>query len=154
MLMSAMAAAQEGRSPPREREDLGLFGNIGRWFDEQGEKFGSTFKDAGKGVENFGREAGIAAKSTVTGAKDAADAMARIPGTRVISGHVKCTNAPNGAPDCVAAANSVCKAKGFESGKSLDMTTSVVCPPKVLLSGSRAGAECKDETFVSRALCQ
>jgi hypothetical protein len=154
MLMSAMAEAQEGRSSQREREDLGLFGNIGRWFDEQGEKFGSTFKDTGKGVENFGREAGVAAKSTVSGAKDAADAVVRIPGTRVISGHAKCHNAPNGAPDCVAAANSVCKAKGFETGKSLDMTTAVVCPPKVLLSGSRGGAECKDETFVSRALCQ
>jgi hypothetical protein len=35
------------------------------------------------------------------------------------------------------------------------MTTAEVCPPKVLLSG-RTGAvgECRDETFVSRALCQ
>jgi hypothetical protein len=48
----------------------------------------------------------------------------------------------------------VCKAKGFESGKSLDMTTAEVCPPKVLLSGRNSGAECRDETFVSRALCQ
>jgi hypothetical protein len=72
-----------------------------------------------------------------------------------MSGHAKCNNAPNGAPDCLAAANALCKAKGFDSGKSLDMTTAEVCPAKVLMSGrSGAPGECKDETFVSRALCQ
>jgi hypothetical protein len=151
VLVSAMAAAQEGARGQKDREDPGFFGSIGRWFDEQAENFRSTFKDAGKKVENFGHEAGIAAKTTVEGAKDA---VARIPGTRVITGHEKCINAPNGAPDCVAAANAICKAKGFDSGKSMDMTTAEVCPPKVLLSGRNSGNECKDETFVSRALCR
>lgn len=154
MLMSAMAAAQDGASAPKTREDLGLFGNVGRWFDEQAANFGSTFKDVGKKVENFGHEAGVAAKSTVDTAKDAVDAVARIPGARVVRGHEKCKNAPNGAPDCVSAAVAMCKAKGFESGKSLDMTTAEVCPPQVLLSGRRGGSECRDETFVSRVLCQ
>lgn len=153
-LMSAMAAAQDGTSGQRNREDRGLFGNIGRWFDEQAEKFSSTFKDASKNVENFGHEAGIAAKTTVEGAKDAADAVARIPKARVITGHEKCKNAPNGAPDCLAAAVSICKAKGFDSGKSVDMTTAEVCPPKVMMSGRNSGPECTIETFVSRALCQ
>jgi hypothetical protein len=114
----------------------------------------STFKDAGKKFETFGHEAGIAAKTTAEGAKDAADAVARIPKARVVTGHEKCNNAPNGAPDCLAAANVMCKARGFDSGKSTDMTTAVVCPPKVLLSGRNNGSECRDETFVSRALCQ
>jgi hypothetical protein len=146
VLMSALAMAQDV-GPPKPREDRGLFGNIGRWFDE-------TFNDAGKNVQNFGHEAGMAAKSTVDTAKDAAGAVARIPTARVVTGHEKCKNAPNGAPDCQAAAMAVCKGKGFESGKSLDMTTAEVCPPKVLLSGRSGGAECRDETFVSRALCQ
>jgi len=154
MLMSAMAAAQDGAPATSDRADRGFFSNIGRWFDEQAEKFSSTFKDAGKKVENFGHEAGIAAKTTVDTARDAAGAVARIPGTRVISGHERCRNAPNGAPDCVAAANAICKAKGFESGKSLDMTTAEICPPKVMLSGRNSGPECKDETFVSRVVCQ
>jgi hypothetical protein len=154
ILMSAMAVAQESPASSRAREDLGFFGNISRWFAEQGEKFNATFRDAGKGVENFGREASVAAKTTVDTAKDAADAMARIPNSRVIAGHEKCRNAPNGAPDCVAAANSVCKAKGFGSGKSVDMTTAEVCPPKVLLSGRTSGPDCRTETFVSRVLCQ
>jgi hypothetical protein len=144
MMMSAIAVAQE--RAPAPAEEPGFFGRITNWFD-------STFKDAGQKVESFGSEAGIAARSTVDGAKDAAGAIARVPGTRVITGHQKCDNAPNGAPDCRSAANSVCKAKGFESGKSLDMTTAEVCPPKALLSGGDKSS-CRDETFVSRVLCQ
>jgi hypothetical protein len=156
MLMSALAAAQDAAQPPgpKPNENPGFFGSIGRWFDERAENFKSTFKNAGKNVENFGHEAGIAAKSTVNTAKDAAGAVVRIPTARVVTGHEKCNNAPNGAPDCLAAAIAMCKAKGFESGKSLDMTTAVVCPPKVMLSGRSSGPECKDETFVSRVLCQ
>lgn len=142
--MSAMAVAQERAKPP---EEPGLFEGVARWFDE-------TFSGAGRQVENFGNEAGIAAKTTVNTAKDAAGAVARIPTARVTSGHAKCNNAPNGAPDCVAAANALCRDKGFESGKSLDMTTAEVCPAKALMSGRSAPGECKDETFVSRALCQ
>jgi len=156
VLVSALAVAQEPSHVPGPKPDQepGLFDAVGQWFGEQAAKFKSTFSDAGKGVENFGHEAGIAAKTTVNSAKDAADAVARIPAARVVSGHEKCKNAPNGAPDCVSAANAMCKTKGFESGKSLDMTTAVVCPPKVLLSGRSSGAECRDETFVSRVLCQ
>jgi hypothetical protein len=154
MLMSAVAAAQEAAPGPKSPENPGFFGSIGRWFDEQAATFNSKFKDAGKNVENFGHEAGIAAKTTVDTAKDAAGAVARIPGARVMTGHEKCAVAPNGAPDCVAAAVSICKAKGFDSGKSMDMTTAEVCPPKVMLSGRNTGPECRDETFVSRALCQ
>jgi len=154
ILMSALAVAQEGTSASKANEDAGFFGSIGRWFDKQAANMKSTFKDAGKKFETFGHEAGIAAKTTAEGAKDAADAVARIPKARVVTGHEKCNNAPNGAPDCLAAANVMCKARGFDSGKSTDMTTAVVCPPKVLLSGRNNGSECRDETFVSRALCQ
>ncbi len=153
VLMSALAAAQE-RAPAPKPEEPGFLATIGRWFDRQADNVSSTFGDARKKVENFGREAGVAAKTTAEGAKDAADAVARIPAARVVSGHEKCRNAPNGAPDCVAAAAAMCKTKGFESGKSMDMTTAQVCPPKVLLSGRNSGPECRDETFVSRALCQ
>jgi len=147
MLMSALAWAQDGAPAPKPAESPGFFGGIANWF-------GSTFNAAGKGVATFGHEAGVAAKTTVDTAKDMASTVARIPGVRVTTGHEKCQNAPNGAPDCQAAAISLCKAKGFDTGKSMDMTTSEVCPPKVLLSGRTSGPECKDETFVSRALCQ
>jgi hypothetical protein len=48
----------------------------------------------------------------------------------------------------------MCKTKGFESGKSVDMTTADVCPAKVYMSGRSTGPECTTETFVSRAFCQ
>jgi hypothetical protein len=95
-----------------------------------------------------------AAKSTVEGAEDAAGAVARIPNVRTVSGHEKCQVAPNGAPDCIAAANAICKTKGFDSGRSLDMTTAEICPPKVWMAGRSTGPECRTETFVSRAVCQ
>ncbi len=154
VLMSALATAQDAAPALKPAEERGFFGSIGRWFEQQGENISSTFKDAGKTFENFGNEAGVAARTTAEGAKDAAGAVGRIPNTRVVTGHEKCPNAPNGAPDCVAAANTICKTKGFGSGKSLDMTTALVCPPKVLMSGRTTGPECRDETFVSRALCQ
>jgi|SRR6185437_4007492 hypothetical protein len=156
LLTVAVALAQDGaqnggRAAP---EEPGLLGGIARWFDEQASKFGSHFKSAGSQVENFGREAGIAAKSTVDSAKDAAGAVARIPGARIVTGHEKCNIAPNGAPDCLAAAKTMCKTKGFESGKSADMTTAEICPAQVYLSGRTGGAGCHTETFVSRAFCQ
>jgi hypothetical protein len=147
ILISAVVAQEQ-----KPKEEPGFFESIAGWLDRN---IGSAFQGAGKQVETFGHEAGVAAKTTVNNAKDAAGAVARIPAARVMSGHEKCQNAPNGAPDCVGAAERLCKAKGFENGKSLDMTTAEVCPPKVLLSGrSGTPGECRDETFVSRALCQ
>lgn len=152
LFVSALAVAQE--APDRAKEDPGFFGSIGRWFDEQFTGINSTFKSAGKKVEKFGREAGVAARSTAEGAKEAADAVVRIPNTRVIRGHEKCRIAPNGAPDCVVAANTMCKERGFETGKSLDMTTAEECPARVWASGRKDEGACTTITFVSRALCQ
>lgn len=156
LFAAAMAVAQEGANakPRAPAEDQGFFASIGHWFDQQAANFNSNLNAARSKVENFGREAGIAAKTTVEGAKDAADAVARIPNTRVVTGHEKCVLAPNGAPDCVAAVNAICKAKGFGSGKSVDMTTAEVCPAQVYLSGRSSGPGCHTETFVSRVICQ
>jgi hypothetical protein len=157
MLLSVVPSqAQDAgqQAPPAQSEQRGFFDNVFHWFGEQAANFNSNLKNAGSQVQNFGREAGIAAKTTVDGAKGAADAVARIPQARVIAVHEKCAVAPNGAPDCVAVSMNACKAKGFESGKSVDMTTAEICPPKVMLSGRNSGAGCHDETFVSRVLCQ
>jgi hypothetical protein len=154
MLISALAAAQETPQPGTKARDDGFLAAATRWLGEQVETVNSGFKDARNKVENFGREAGLAAKTTADGAKDAADAVARIPNARVVTGHEKCRLASNGAPDCVAAANDVCKARGFSQGKSVDMTTAEICPPKVYMQGRSDGARCVTETFVSSALCQ
>jgi hypothetical protein len=155
MLASALAAAQDTASPGQKaQQSEGFFASVSRWFKQHTETVNSSFEGARKQVEGFGSAAGDAAKTTMQGAKDAAGAVARIPAARAVSGHEKCQLASNGAPDCVAAANAMCKAKGFDSGSSLDMTTAEVCPPKVYASGRMTGDECKMETFVSRAFCQ
>jgi len=155
MLASAFAAAQDTASPDKKaQQSEGFLASVSRWFKEHSATVNSSFDDARKKVEGFGSAAGDAAKTTVQGAKDAAGAVARIPAARAISGHEKCQVAVNGAPDCVSAANAMCKAKGFDSGSSLDMTTAEVCPTKVYASGRTSGDECKMETFVSRAFCQ
>jgi len=156
VLISTMANAQDQTAVPNQKpqQSEGFFGYVGRWLEEQTGNVSASFNDARKRVEGFSRAAGDAAKTTVEGAKDAADAVVRIPTARAISGHEKCQLAPNGAPDCVAAANTICKAKGFGSGKSLDMTTAEICPARVYLSGRSSGPECTTDTFVSRALCQ
>jgi hypothetical protein len=155
VLISAFAAAQEQTVPKQnDRENEGFIATVSRWFEQQTANVSSSFRDARKKVEGFSGAASDVAKTTVEGARDAADAVARIPTARTVSGHEKCLLAPNGAPDCVSAANAICKAKGFGSGKSVDMTTSEVCPAKVYLSGRSTGPECTTETFVSRALCQ
>lgn len=150
-LTSTLAVAQERAKPP---EDPGFFATIGRWFDQSVDNINTGARRMRDRVLNLGHDAGVAARSTVDTAKDAADAVGRISGTRVVTGHEKCRIAPNGAPDCIAASYAICQKKGFKSGKSVDMTTSEVCPPEVYLAGRNSGPGCHTETFVSRALCQ
>ena len=148
MLWPVMALGQAAPTAAPPPDEPGFFVAVGKWLDRQA----SGAKDA---FRSLGREAGIAAKSTADTAKDAADTLAKqLPANNVVTGHEVCRIAPNGAPDCVAAADAICKTKGFKSGKSVDMTTAETCPPKVYLAGRSTGPECKTETFVSSALCQ
>jgi hypothetical protein len=49
----------------------------------------------------------------------------------------------------------LCKAKGFARGASLDITSARKCPTSAWLQGrTPADAECANESFVSRAICQ
>ena len=154
MLSAGLAAAQDAAKPALP-EPQGFFGTIGRWWNQAADNFNAGVTGTRDKFKNLGQEAGVAARATVDNAKSAADAVARLPGARVVRGHEKCKNAPNGAPDCVAATVALCKSKGFDNGgSSLDMTTADVCPAQVYLSGRSAGEGCHTETFVSRALCQ
>jgi len=150
ILFTGALAFAEDANQSTQAFKPGFLSAVGRWFDD----FGSGLSGARSGVEHLGNQAGAAARSTVEEAKSAAGAVTAIPSTRVVRGHEKCAIAPNGAPDCVGAANTMCKGKGFGSGKSVDMTTAEVCPATVYLAGRNSGAECRTETFVSRALCQ
>lgn len=156
VLGAGLAAAQP--APPQASpapQQPGFFGTLSRWWDQATDNFNAGVSGARDKFKNLGQEAGVAARATVDNAKSAADAVARLPSARVVRGHEKCKNAPNGAPDCVAATIALCKSKGFDNGgSSLDMTTADVCPAQVYLSGRSTGEGCHTETFVSRALCQ
>jgi hypothetical protein len=124
----------------------GFVDAVGRWVQEGREKFDAQMKDAQEALDQFHSKAR-------DNAKEAAGALVANP--RIVTGHVRCEVAPNGAPDCAAAATSVCRNKNFQTGKSVDTQTEEKCPARVLLSGrSPTAGECKLETFVTRAVCQ
>jgi hypothetical protein len=128
-----------------------VFSGIGRFIDQ-------SLSNVSAGVKGAGDTLGVvpgAATDLAKGVGDAAGTIARLPGTNVVKGWERCAIAPNGAPDCEVASVALCKAKGFERGKSLDITSAHKCPAQVWLEGRQpAVGECRDESFVSRAICQ
>jgi len=86
---------------------------------------------------------------------DAADALSRLAKSPGVKGRVICPAAPNGAPDCKAAADKLCQGNGFKEGNSLDVDTTRSCSARSLLSGRKPDeSECRTETWVTRAVCQ
>jgi hypothetical protein len=150
-LAGTAAIAQETKQDAKKDSDV--FRDIGRWFDRSMTSIGDQFRDAGKGIDNFNQEAGVAAKSTAGAAADAAGAVARLPNTRMVSGRQDCPISDNGSPDCSAAANRLCQVKGMKSGTSLEVTSARDCPTRALFERG-ARAQCRDVTFVTRAMCQ
>jgi hypothetical protein len=172
LFTAALALAQQQPNPPPPAgtaapppqslaptvEKPGFLAGVSQWFSEQAANLKSNLSGAVSGVENFGQKArqgaDDAAKSTVSTVKDTADAVIKIPATRLVSGNEPCALAANGAPDCAAAATALCKAKGFASGKSAATTAAEICKPEVYLAGRNRGPGCHTETSVSSALCQ
>ena len=179
LLSVPIAAAQQSvqpaeANPPAQstNESRGLFESIGRWFDQGTAGFRShvlgakdSFDDlnqrAAATSKNIGNTAVEASKNAVGAGITAADAtkdafgvVAKLPLTRVVTGRERCQLAPNGAPDCLAAAEALCRKQGYSTGKSLDFTSAEHCPPKVMLSARQSEDECITVTFISRAMCQ
>jgi len=122
-------------------------------FEDIGKKSGSTAKDAAKGAAAVTEDA---MKKTFDVSKDAADTIAKLPNTRVIDTHATCAPAPNGAPDCAAAAVAACRAKGFGGGKPLDVRTAENCDAReTWRPGHTPGkGECPIESWITRVVCQ
>lgn len=73
----------------------------------------------------------------------------------MVTGRAMCPVSPTGGPDCKAAADALCKAKGFSEGKSLGSDSAEKCSGKVLIPGrARQPDDCRTESFVTRAWCQ
>jgi hypothetical protein len=131
-----------------------MIGAIGRFIDQSVTNLRSGVDASVRGAgEAIGGAAG-AASDIAKGAGDAAGSVVRLP-TNVVRGWEKCAVAPNGAPDCAVASVAMCRAKGYQRGNSLDITSSRKCPAQVWLQGRQpTDAECVNESFVSRAVCQ
>ncbi len=136
----APPAAEE--PPPSTRP--GFFDAVGRWFGNSKAAVDSQLKSTQETIGTFGNRA-----------KDAAGGVAAIPGTRVITGRERCPPASNGAPDCDRGVEALCRTKGFQSGRTLEVTSAHRCSVRGLISG-RAQKEgpCPVETYVIRAVCQ
>ena len=156
------AAAQDQSQPPPPGPSSPalptppeVFGAIGRFIDQSisnvGAGVGASVKGAGDTIGGATSAAGDLAK----GVTDAAGTVAKLPLGNLAAGWERCTVAQNGAPDCAGASVALCKAKGFERGTSLDITSSRKCPAQMWREGrAPSDAECVNESFVSRAICQ
>jgi hypothetical protein len=163
------APEQQPPATPGEQKP-GWFDTLGHWFDESVTNVNKGWDNMNQGLKStLGAVGGQAtdttksaaeaasnmAKGAAKGAVDAAGAVGRIGTSRLVSGQSACAIAPNGAPDCRGAAESLCKTAGFSSGSSVDYVTSEKCPSEAYLSGRHpAPGECKTEHTVTRALCQ
>jgi hypothetical protein len=137
----------------------GFIDAFGRFIDDSAAKLNSQLKSTNETLGNIGSQTSGAAKDAAIGAvgtaRDAAGTIVGLPSARMVSGRERCETAPNGAPDCRAAADAACRAKGFGAGRSLDTQSVQKCPARVWLSGHLpAEGECPHETFVTRAVCQ
>jgi hypothetical protein len=171
----AVAPLVPPQSPPAYKP--GFLHQLKVWWDDSIAVFDTKGKDTPGKAHDLNRKSDDAAKSAVDAAKDAtkgaattatdamknameatknaATAIVRLPGTRIVDVHETCARAPNGAPDCAAAAASGCRGKGFNTGNPLDVRTAEKCDTTALQAGHLPGQrECAVETVVIRAVCQ
>ncbi len=181
---AGIAAAEDGPAPPAGPSAVqqppekpapaapapaskpGFLSALHDWWNNSIAGFSAKVQDARSNLDNLNKKSTDAVKdaaaatqqamkSTAEASKDAAAALLRLPNTRLIETRERCANAPNGAPDCQAAATNACRGKGFGTGQPLDVRTTEKCPAAVLLSGQKPGeTDCPVESVVTRAVCQ
>jgi Spy/CpxP family protein refolding chaperone len=172
LALPSMAAAQDATpAPSAPPPKSGVFESLGRWFDQStsafqnhlrgakqrmddlGDQAAANTKDLSDQAAKVGQGAADVSKSAVEATANAVGAVAKLPAARLMSGRERCAVAPNGAPDCITAAEMLCRKHGFSSGKSMDFTSAEECPASTLL-GQTSRDECYIVTFISRAMCQ
>jgi hypothetical protein len=155
------AAAQTGgpdapssapTSTPAPSEPQGVFDAFGNWVQQGVANAGAGF---GAMVGAVGGQAGQAAKGAADAARNAATSVTKLPVSGIMGGRERCMLAPNCAPDCGVAAETLCRANGYVGGTSVDFITIEKCPPRHRVSGrNEPQGVCTMEHFVTKALCQ
>lgn len=127
---------------PQSSSRPGLLDTLGGILRDSAEGVSSTLKGTHERIQDLN--------------KGTLDTLTSIPVAGLASGRALCPRSANGAPDCYAATEKLCKDKGYAvGGRSLDTETSETCNPRVYLPGyKRKDGDCKVETFVTRAACQ
>jgi hypothetical protein len=153
-------SADPAQQPPKKE---GFVDALGRWFDQGAQDFKANLEkmkefnekavqNAKEFNEKAAQNAREAAAATAAATREATDALMKLPTTRVVEGKEKCEPAPNGSPDCNAAAEKICKSKGFAGGKSADIQSVRKCSARAWLGGGDGA--CTNESIVVRAACQ
>jgi hypothetical protein len=141
-------------APSVEPNRPGFIDAFGHWIETSVSNWNSGLKGAADVAKDAAGAASDAAKGAGNVVTDTAGAVARIPAARVIAERATCPVAPNGAPDCRAAAEGICRGHGFASGSSIDFQTAEKCPPIALNRPDNEPPRCVIESYVTRALCQ
>ena len=135
----------------------GFLHQLGEWWGQSFGDFHAKMNNATDRLDDLRKDQSTkdATAATQDALKGAAQAVVRLPSTRMFELHDKCQPAANGAPDCPAAASNACRAKGFSTGKPMGISASQVCSPQALLAGrSPTAADCHDETYILGIVCQ
>lgn len=137
------AALGNAAVAPAPAENPGLFNEMGKALEKSLSVL-PTLKSPGETLDDL-KDA----------ARNAGEGLSRLTSGSMAEGRIKCPLSANGAPDCKAAADKLCQAKGFKAGKSLSTDSAEACSAKVLIPGrTRKPDDCRTDNFVIRALCQ
>jgi hypothetical protein len=133
----------------------GFIDALGRWMGDSRAALDSQLKNTQEAIGGIGAQATDALKGAAGAAQQATGAIVGLPAGQMISGRQLCQPAANGAPDCGPAAETLCKAKGFSSGRGLEVASTQRCSARIWRSRRNpADGPCGTETFVTRAVCQ
>jgi hypothetical protein len=160
-MQPAEPSAQIDTAPPDPPNAPGFIGTLGQWMQQSvatvGAGFGSmvgVIGQAGDAARSVTDGAATVAKGAASVARDTAATVGRLPATGFVSGREACLPAPNGAPDCHAAADAMCRTRGYDGGNSVDFETAEKCLAPTRVAGRTGPRVCTVENFVTRALCQ
>jgi hypothetical protein len=136
---------------PKPKPD-GFFDALGRWFDKSSSDFKASVEENNARWRAMSEKSQKAARDAAAASQEAAEAFRNLSNLRMVEGRHVCELAANGSPDCQAAAEQLCKGKGFTTGKSADIQSSQKCSARALLDRDPGG--CRTETVVVKAACQ
>jgi hypothetical protein len=132
------AATPEAPSP--SSSGGGLIDKLGGMIKDSVDSMSSNLKGTQQTIEEFN--------------KGAVDTLTRLPVTGFANGRAICLRSENGAPDCRAASDKLCQAKGYRSGRGLATETAETCNPRIFLPGyQRKEGDCHTDSYVTQAVC-